>query len=89
MIDINLSPLAAIALFTAVKDNNNLKRLSIAINAITDHTCDAVTIALERNSCLVTLNMDSNPLSSEAIITIVKCLEVNNTLQFLRLPDCP
>ena len=30
-----------------------------------------------------------NPLSSEAIVTIVQCLEANDTLQLIRLPDCP
>jgi len=30
--------------------------------------------------------MYDNPLSSKAIINIVKCLEANNTLQFIGLP---
>ena len=32
--------------------------------------------------------MYGNPLSSETIINIVRCLEVNNRLQLLGLPDC-
>ena len=81
-----LSSSAAIALFTALKDNNKLKMLDIDSNDITD---DAITTALESNSCLVKLSMWHNPLSIEAIINIVRCLEVNNTLQLLGLPDCP
>ena len=84
-----LSSTAAIALFTAVKDNNKLKVLNIANNAITDDACDAITTALKSNSCLVTLYMTNNPLTSEAIVTIVNALKVNNTLSLLGLPQCP
>ena len=84
-----LSSRAATDLFTAVKDNNKLKELHIDYNAITDDACDAITIALENNSCLVKLSMYDNPLSSEAIINIVQCLKVNETLQLLGLPKCP
>ena len=84
-----LSSSAAIALFTALKDNNRLKGLHICNNVITDDALDAITTALESNNCLVRLGMRVNPLSSEAIINIVRCLKVNNTLQVLKLPDCP
>ena len=84
-----LSSRAAIALFTAVKDNNKLKKLYIYNNAITDDACDTITTALKSNSCLVKLYMDSNPLTSEAILTIVNALKVNNTLELLWLPQCP
>ena len=80
---------AAIALFTALKDNNNnIKRLKIYGNAITDDACDAITTALERNSCLVELWMYSNPLTGEAMVNIVNGLKVNNTLKRLYLPQC-
>ena len=84
-----LSSRAAIALFTAVKDNNKLKELNIANNAITDDACDAITTALNSNSCLVTLYMSNNPLTDEAIVNIVNALKVNNTLELLWLPQCP
>ena len=84
-----LSSRAAIALFTALKDNNKLKGLGIADNAITDDACAAITTALERNSCLVTLIMYDNPLTGEAIVNIVNGLKVNNTLEVLWLPKCP
>ena len=84
-----LSSRAAIALFTALKDNNKLKKLIIAINDITDDACAAITTALERNSCLVRLVMYNNPLTGEAIVNIVNGLKVNNTLELLWLPSCP
>ena len=89
MYDTQLSSRAAIALFTAVKDNNKLKELDIASNAITDDGCDAMTTALKSNNCLVTLYMHRNPLTDEAIVNIVNVLKVNNTLKLLRLPQCP
>ena len=89
MWDTQLSSRAAIALFTAVKVNNKLKKLLIANNAITDDACDAITTALKSNDCLVTLIMYDNPLTGEAIVTIVNALKVNNTLSLLRLPQCP
>ena len=84
-----LSSRAAIALFTAVKDNNKLKRLYINSNAITDDACDAITTALKSNNCLVTLIMYGNTLTGEAIVTIVNALKVNNTLSLLWLPQYP
>ena len=89
MRDTQLSSRAATDLFTAVKDNNKLKKLIIDYNDITDDACDAITTALKSNSCLVTLSMYGNPLSSEAILNIVQCLKVNDTIQLIGLPKCP
>ena len=83
-----LTSQGAIHLFTALMDNSTLKKLFTDFISITDDACDVITTALERNSCLVTLSMNDNPLSSKAILNIVRCLEVNNTLQHLGLPDC-
>ena len=84
-----LSTRGAIALFTALKDNNKLKWLNINDNDITDDACEAITAALEKNNCLVELYMCHNPLTSEAIVNIVNSLKVNNTLAVLWLPKCP
>ena len=90
MYNTKLSSRSAIALFTALKDNNKLKELNIVYNAIrTDDACAAITTALERNSCLVRLIMYDNPLTGEAIVNIVNGLKVNNTLEVLQLPRCP
>ena len=88
MYNTQLSSRAAIALFTAVKDNKKLKVLHIENNAITDDACDAITAALENNTCLAKLYMSNNPLSGEAIVNIVNALKVNNTLELLNLPRC-
>ena len=84
-----LSSRSAIALFTAVKDNNKLKNLIINNNAITNDACDTITTALKSNNCLVTLSMYGNPLTGQAIVTIVNALKANNTLALLGLPQCP
>ena len=84
-----LSSRAAIALFTALKNNISLKELNITINDVTDDASDAITTALQRNSCLVKLYMDHNPLTGEAIVNIVNALRGNNTLSLLWLPKCP
>ena len=84
-----LSSRAAIALFTALKDNNSLKVLNIGLNDVTGDASDAITTALQRNSCLVRLYMYHNPLTGEAIVNIVNALRGNNTLAVLRLPKCP
>ena len=89
MYNTQLSSRAAIALFTAVKENNKLKKLDIANNAITDDTCDTITTALKRDNCLVELYMNNNPLSAEAIVNIMNALKVNNTLTLLGISQCP
>ena len=89
MYNTQLSSRAAIALFTAVKENNKLKKLDIANNAITDDACDAITTALKSNNCLVKLYMNNNPLTGEAIVNIVNALKVDNMLELLCLPKCP
>ena len=89
MYNTKLSTRGAIALFTALKDNNKLKELYIAYNAITDDACDAITAGLEKNNFLVKLYMADNPLTDEAIVNIVNSLKVNNTLAVLGLPKCP
>ena len=89
MWDTQLSSTAATDLFTSLRNNHKLKKLYIDGNDITDDACDAITAALMNNSCLDTLTMYLNPLSSEAIVNIVECLEANDTLQLIGLPDCP
>ena len=89
MADSHLSSTAVITLFNILKDNNKLKWLSIGYNDITDDASDAITTALERNSCLITLYMYGNPLTGEAIVNIVNGLKGNNTLAVLGLPKCP
>ena len=89
MWDTQLSSTAATDLFTSLRNNHKLKKLNIDDNDITDDACDAITAALKSNRCLFTLSMCGNPLSSEAIVNIAQCLETNDTIQLIWLPDCP
>ena len=90
MANTKLSSRAAIALFTALKNNTKLKELHIYSNAITDDACDSIATALERNSSLVTLYIWGNPLTGEAMVKIVNSLKVNNALALLGFsPKCP
>ena len=84
-----LSSRAAIALFTALKDNNKLQVLDIGHNNVTDDASDAITTALQKNSCLVELFLDHNQLTGEAIVNIAHALKDNNTLSLLWLPRYP
>ena len=88
MYNAHLSTRAAITLFSTLKDNNKLKELNTANNDATDHASDAITTVLERNSCLVTLYMDNNPLTGEVIVNIVNSPKGNNTLAVIWLPTC-
>ena len=88
MADAKLSFRAAIALFTAVQNNNKLEVLDIIRNAVTDDACDAIAAALKMNSHLVKLIMYDNPLTDEAIINILDGLKDNNKLAVLWFPSC-
>ena len=86
--NVKLSSAAAADLFNALRNNSKLKDLNIENNSITDDACDMIISGLQ-NSCLVTLGMYNNPLSSKAIVNIVESLKVDNSLNRLGLPDCP
>jgi len=89
MWDTSLSSIAARTLFTAVKDTNKLMRLNINNNAITDDVAEDITTLLATNKSLVKLWMSDNPISGEAMLTIVQALRGNTTLQWLRVPSYP
>ena len=82
-----LSSNAAIKLFAALSDSKKLRILNISHNDITDEACDAITMAMKKNTLLVRLAMDDNPISREcATQFLVEALHHNNTLQALELP---
>ena len=89
MYDTKLSSKGAIELFKALVDNSSLKVLYINGNYIMDDACDAITTALKRNRCLVSLNMNDNPLTGKIIVELVNSLIDNYTLISLSLPECP
>ena len=81
----NLSSSGAIKLFTSLSEAKQLRILVIASNNITDEACDAIIMAMKKNTSLVELNMCYNPISGECAQLIVQALQYNNTLQLLRL----
>ena len=80
-----LSPNGAIKLFTALSEAKKLRTLWIHYNNITDKACDAITMAMKKNTTLVRLDMYNNPISEECAQLIVQALQHNNTLQELCL----
>ena len=82
-----LSSNAAIKLFAALSDSKKLRKLDISNNDITDEACDAIIMAIKKNTSLVRLAMDENPINREcATQFLVEALHHNNTLQLLELP---
>ena len=81
-----LSSNAAIKLFAALSDSKKLRILDIRSNDITDEACDAIIMAMKKNTSLVELYMHYNRISGECAQLIVEALQHNNTLQLLDLP---
>ena len=81
-----LSSTAAIKLFTALRDSKKLRILNVADNDITDEACDAIIMAMKKNTSLVELYIDRNPISVVCTHLIVEALKYNKTLQLLWLP---
>ena len=57
----------AIKLFTALGEGNKLKALKISFNNITDEACDAMIVAMKKNTSLIKLMIYNNPLSGECV----------------------
>ena len=85
----SLSSSGAIKLFTALSEAKKLRNLRIRGNDITDEACDAIIMAMKKNTSLVELNMRHNPISGECAQLIVQALQYNNTLQELYPNDYP
>ena len=81
----NLSSNGTIKLFTSLSEAKKLRILWISGNNITDEACDAIIMAMKKNTSLVELNMYDNPISGECAQLIVQALQYNNTLQLLHL----
>ena len=83
----NLSSSAVIKLFTSLSEAKKLRMLWISYNKITDEACDAIIMAMKKNTSLVELYMQCNPISGECAQLIVEALQYNNLLQLLELND--
>ena len=80
----NLSCTSTIKLFTVLGESNKLKILAIANDSITDEACDAIIIAMKKNTSLVGLSMKINPISGYQAQLIIQALQQNKTLQWLQ-----
>ena len=89
MLAVNLSSGSAIALFTALKIGNRLRKLDISLSYITDEVCDAIAASLKENTSLVVLRMTHNTLTAEAVQKLVQSLCVNNALEELLVSHYP
>ena len=76
---------AAIKLFISLSEAKKLRILGIYHNNITDEACDAIIMAMKKNTSLVKLHMYNNPISEECAKLIVEALQHNNSLQLLYL----
>ena len=89
--DTKLSSLGAIKLFTALSEVTcKLRYLNLEYNynlRITDEVCDAMVMAMEKNTSLAVLGMDGNPINEEHIQLIIQALQHNNTLRWLGLQN--
>ena len=70
-------------------DNKKLKDLDIRKNTITDDGAEAMATALATNKSLVKLWIYKNPISGEAMVTVLQALGDDNTLQELVIPSYP
>lgn len=78
-------------LFTKVVtvQSRKLRVLWVNNNHITNDDCDAIVMALRKNTSLIELSMFGNPISVSSAQCIIRALEYNNTLKHLVLPWYP
>ena len=89
MFHTSLSTSNAIHLLTGIMKMNQLQKLHIDDNKITDDACDFLTTRIAKNTSLVELWMWGNNISPEASERLMQALCFNNTLEDLWLPKYP
>lgn len=70
-----------------LETNTNLQRLYLANTRMTDRVAKLLGAALSKNYTLKSLNMESNFLTGEGIMAIVRVIETNKTLKELKLSN--
>ncbi|KAM6256883.1 leiomodin-3 [Porphyrio hochstetteri] len=68
----------------AMKKNKNIKTFSLANVGADDNVAFALANMLRENRSITTLNIDSNFISGKGIVSIMRCLQYNETLTELR-----
>ena len=86
MASTNLSCSATVKLFTAVGESKKLRILGVTDNDIKGEACDAIIVAMKKNTSLVELWMNATPISGDQAQLIIQALQENNILQWLQLP---
>ena len=81
-----LSTIGAIKLFTALSDGKKLRQLSVRGSFhVNDRLCDAIIMAMKKNTSLAELEMFFAIISGECAQLIVQAHHHNNTLQWISL----
>jgi len=63
-----------VELFEAMKNNDNVVKLSAVNCDVNDFACASLNCALEQNQCLQSLNLESNRLSPDTIADMIEAL---------------
>uniref|UniRef100_A0AAY4DPQ2 Tropomodulin n=1 Tax=Denticeps clupeoides TaxID=299321 RepID=A0AAY4DPQ2_9TELE len=74
-------------IFQAMKSNSNVLSLSIAATRSNDPVAYAAAEMLKKNKTLQSLNIESNFITGEGILAIVKALASNSTLTELKIDN--
>jgi len=76
-------------LFASLRKNKSLKRLELFGNTINDEISVVIGEVLCVSSTLKIIYINDNPITGEASQYIVTCLQDNDVLETLRLPNYP
>jgi tropomodulin len=71
-------------LFTALKNNTKLEALSLTNVGLTDRTALMLAEAVEKNSTLRVLNTETNFISPQVVVVLVKALLQNMSVEEFR-----
>ena len=89
MTGVELSSSGATKLFTALSEAKKLRELYIDYNSITDEACDAIIMAMKKNTSLNKLDMERNPISGECAQLIVQTLCTSQLQKLILDKDYP
>ncbi|XP_062314118.1 leiomodin 1a (smooth muscle) isoform X1 [Osmerus eperlanus] len=68
----------------ALLDNRHVKTFALANTRADDRVASAVANTLRRNTCLTSINLDSNHLTGKGILALIHALESNTCITELR-----
>ncbi|XP_063055082.1 tropomodulin-4 [Engraulis encrasicolus] len=74
-------------LFEAMKSNSHVQYLSVAATRSNDPVAHAIADMLKTNKHLVSLNIESNFITNEGMMAIVKALASNTTLAEIKIDN--